>query len=398
MGRPRLFASILFLFTAGSVAASTGIGEGRAALEAARAAYRSAGAFQETMEFVVEFPNGRREPKLQEYGVSEDGAAFLAISGNGQEIFRFVARDGKLVGIQNNVAGRYVEVPYRGDFADALRRLGADQELISTPPAVVARQGGDLEAFLLALRLGILAPAEVAGSRKATAEDGTPILEVDLRSANGQVTFGLDAASHRLRQFQLALGEGKQQVRASGRFTFRSGLAAPASPDLSGMRAVASLAEMKGEDYPVGQPAPQATFESLDGGTVSLADLRGSVVVLDFWATWCVPCWTGLQHTAELAAWAKSSGLPVKVYAVNTLEEVTGVEAQRRLAAEFLKTKKLDLPVLLDVDRKAFAAFRNPGLPSLIVLDREGRLARYEAGILPDMVAALRDEVVKLVK
>jgi hypothetical protein len=56
------------------------------------------------------------------------------------------------------------------------------------------------------------------------------------------------------------------------------------------------------------------------------------------------------------------------------------------------------LPVLLDVDRKAFVAFRNPGLPSLIVLDREGRLARYEAGLLPDMVATLRDEVLKLVK
>ena len=68
-----------------------------------------------------------------------------------------------------------------------------------------------------------------------------------------------------------------------------------------------AFTELEKSSYPLGQPAPAAVLKTLDGKTVRLADLEGSVVVLDFWATWCVPCWTGLRHTQELAAWAVSA-------------------------------------------------------------------------------------------
>lgn len=373
------------------------VSAGRRALEQARLAYLHSKAFVETLSANLELPDGRKEGKEQEYGVDRDGSSFLIISSNGSPIFRIVARGDRMIGTQFDVTTRYAEVPFNGNFAAALRKMGGAQAQIAAPPALVARLGGSFAEFLDALRLGVLAPLSVDG---VETNGGAGLITVRLTAANGTVTVGLDSSTHRFREIHAALGSGSQQVRYSGSYRFVAGGQRPpgGALKLAGRRAVQTLAELAGARYPLGELAPSVDLARLEGGTLELGELRGSVVVLDFWATWCVPCWTALQHTAELAAWAKQSKLPVKVFAVDTLEKTNHLREQRKLVKGFLASKDLELPVLLDVGSTAFSALHNPGLPSLVIVDRAGRLARYHSGLLPEMTATVEKEVKQLAR
>jgi peroxiredoxin len=70
----------------------------------------------------------------------------------------------------------------------------------------------------------------------------------------------------------------------------------------------------------VGQPAPNFTIRTIDGKTVSLADLRGQVVILNFWATWCVPCKKELPTLDAFYRAVADHGL--RVFAVTTEDSI----------------------------------------------------------------------------
>lgn len=129
------------------------------------------------------------------------------------------------------------------------------------------------------------------------------------------------------------------------------------------------------------------SLRTLEGNKVKLGDLKGKVVILSFWATWCAPCKQELPSLQALSDKFGKDGLVV--LAINTDGPKTVADARR-----FVADKKLTIAVPLDSDSKLLDQL-NPkqALPFSIVLDREGRRAFQHTGFSGGDEQKLEEEV-----
>ena len=120
-----------------------------------------------------------------------------------------------------------------------------------------------------------------------------------------------------------------------------------------------------------GKPATAFSLKDMNGKAVALNDLRGQVVVLDFWATWCPPCRASLPHLDQLFEETKGKG--VAVYAVNVEEDKEDVDT-------FIKQTNLKTPVLLDPDGATAAVYASTGIPVTVVIGKDGTVRKWILG------------------
>ena len=109
---------------------------------------------------------------------------------------------------------------------------------------------------------------------------------------------------------------------------------------------------------------PEFSLQDLSGKTWTFADLRGKVVLLNFWATWCPPCRKEMPDLQTLHDRFQSKGFVVLGISD---EEATKVEP-------FIRKRKVSFPVLLDPGRKVNEMFVVEGIPKTFVYDRQGKL------------------------
>ncbi len=157
--------------------------------------------------------------------------------------------------------------------------------------------------------------------------------------------FRADSMGHRVRRLALL---------AAGAFALAAQAAQPLQPWSGGA-------------------TPPLALRTPAGETVDLASLRGRVVLVNFWATWCAPCVEEMPALARLRDRLGPRGLGV--VAVNQGEMPERVSA-------FLQRSGLDLPVLLDRDKDAAKAWKVRALPTTFVVDARGRIRLHAEGEL----------------
>jgi thiol-disulfide isomerase/thioredoxin len=138
-----------------------------------------------------------------------------------------------------------------------------------------------------------------------------------------------------------------------------------------------------------GRIAADFTLEDLSGRTITLASLRGKVIFLNFWATWCAPC---LEEMPSIERLRQSlAGKPFEVLAVNIGEPPGRIE-------RFLERMPLGFPMLLDRDTGAAKAWKARVVPATFLVGPDGRIRYVRYGELDWSSEPVRKTVAELLQ
>jgi cytochrome c biogenesis protein CcmG/thiol:disulfide interchange protein DsbE len=134
------------------------------------------------------------------------------------------------------------------------------------------------------------------------------------------------------------------------------------------------------------KPAPDFTLPDVDGGAVSLADLRGRVVVVNFWATWCDPCKVEIPWFIEFHQRLHDRSLTV----VGVSMDADGWTSVR----PYLRQRGVNYPVVLGSESLANAYGGVEALPSTFLVDKNGNIAFSHVGLVSK--STYEDEITRL--
>ena len=138
-------------------------------------------------------------------------------------------------------------------------------------------------------------------------------------------------------------------------------------------------------------PAPSLSMQALDdaGAAVTTSGLKGSVVYVDFWASWCVPCRLSMPALDELYKKNKSRGFAV----VGVNKDATPADAKR-----FLARVPVSFALVSDAGDAAARGFDVKAMPSGYLIDRKGVVRVVHRGFTAETGAALEKEIDSLLK
>jgi len=136
-------------------------------------------------------------------------------------------------------------------------------------------------------------------------------------------------------------------------------------------------------------PAPNFTSPSLSGSNVRLSELKGDVILLNFWASWCGPCRLEMPLLNKLHNKYKAIGFTV--LGVN-------VEESTSAAQDFLKDNKVSFPILWDTQNTVSKQYNVQAMPTTVMIDRDGQVRYIHKGFQAGDERIYKKVIKKLVR
>lgn len=136
-------------------------------------------------------------------------------------------------------------------------------------------------------------------------------------------------------------------------------------------------------------PAPDFTLKSREGKNIKLSELRGQVVMLNFWASWCGPCRQEMPALEKL--YQRYSPVGFTILGVNT-------ETDSEEALDWLKDMEISFPILLDTMNQASELYSVMAMPTTILIDRDGNMRYMHKGYVPGVENEYQEQIRTLVK
>ncbi|WP_323813910.1 TlpA disulfide reductase family protein [Cellvibrio sp. NN19] len=135
--------------------------------------------------------------------------------------------------------------------------------------------------------------------------------------------------------------------------------------------------------------APDFTLPSSAGDNVRLAELRGQVVMLNFWASWCGPCRKEMPLLDEMSKRYSAAGFVL--YGVNVEEDNTD-------AKKLIKELGVTFPILWDTESKASSLYNVDAMPTTVMIDKKGEIRYVNRGYKAGDENKYRDQIRELIK
>lgn len=139
----------------------------------------------------------------------------------------------------------------------------------------------------------------------------------------------------------------------------------------------------------IADPAPDFTLPSSTGENVRLAEQRGQVVMLNFWASWCGPCRKEMPLLDEMSKRYGAAGFVL--YGVNVEEDNTD-------AKKLIKQLGVTFPILYDAESKASSLYNVDAMPTTVLIDKKGEIRFVNRGYKDGDENKYRDQIRELIK